>query len=129
MNVKINFTGKYPSRHSYLIKCVHDVFGQFHVFEHAFELESEYATAFLLEFGQHALLGVHRGALANKQTFGKILLVESLEHVLAVNEAKEHHDLIEYLVQLFFGRLPCCQLATCCQCTWQSTRLACFDAD
>ena len=92
-------------RSNYLIVGSHDVLGQLHVLEHALELEREDAAALLLELGEHALLGVDGGALADEQALGQVLLVEGLEDVLAVYEAKEDHDLVEYFVELLLGGL------------------------
>lgn len=46
-----------------------------------------YITIFThLKFGQHTLFTVHRCTLAHQQPLGQVLLVESLEHVLAMDE-------------------------------------------
>ena len=51
--------------------------------------EKRTGAAFRLEFGEHRLLAVDAGRLANEQPLGQVLLVERLEHVLAVNESEK----------------------------------------
>mmetsp|Transcript_14135 Transcript_14135/g.50791 ORF Transcript_14135/g.50791 Transcript_14135/m.50791 type:complete len:284 (-) Transcript_14135:810-1661(-) len=70
----------------------HDVSRRLHVFEHPLELRRELRPALRLQTADHALLRVHGGALREQKTLREVLLVERLEHVLALDvpEQREH---------------------------------------
>jgi hypothetical protein len=63
----------------------HDVSTEVHILEHAFQLVSELAAALCLQFGDHVLLCVCTGTASQQQPLRQILLVEGLEHVLALH--------------------------------------------
>ena len=52
--------------------------------EHALQLVGELGTTLGLELGDHRLLRVVAGALAQQQPPGKVLLVEGFEDILAL---------------------------------------------
>ena len=87
-----------------LLECNVNIPREFHVFEHSFEFGREGSSTLLLQLGQHALLCIHTGRLPNEQTFGQVLLVESLKDVLAVNESEYHHDFIQQTLHLLLSR-------------------------
>lgn len=37
----------------------------------------------MFELGQHGLLSINRGTLANKQAFGQVLLIKSFKHIFS----------------------------------------------
>lgn len=42
----------------------------------------------MFELGQHGLLSVDRGTLANQETFGQVFLVESFKHIFSYKKGQ-----------------------------------------
>mmetsp|Transcript_17091 Transcript_17091/g.41725 ORF Transcript_17091/g.41725 Transcript_17091/m.41725 type:complete len:237 (-) Transcript_17091:900-1610(-) len=79
----------------------HHIARKLHVFEHALQFVSKGRPALLLEFGYHRFLRIDGSALPQQQPLGQILLEKRLEHILALNVAKQRHDPIQQGLQLY----------------------------
>ena len=61
-----------------------------------------FIPALRLQLGQHTLLTVHAGGLADQQPLGEIFFVKSFKHVLAVDKSEDDHNLVQEPLQLLF---------------------------
>ena len=86
-------------------ECYVDILAEFHVLEHALELGCECGPALGLELGEHGLLAVDGSTLPHQETLGQVFLVEGLENILAVDKAKDDHDLVQDSLHLLLGGL------------------------
>jgi hypothetical protein len=74
---------------------LHGLGRNLHVVEHPLQLLRELVTALDLELRQHATLRVIRHRSAEKQTFGKVILVVTLERVLFSNVSENRDRLVQ----------------------------------